>query len=85
MIGIKQRRKFLQKVMIWLDACSKSVTSLVILDEEIVDQVFGNDWIFQQDGTKLHWHHLTQQQCRDNFLSFIDKNRWLSNSTDLNR
>ncbi|CAF3393832.1 unnamed protein product, partial [Rotaria sp. Silwood2] len=35
--GIKQKRKFPQKVMIWLEACSKGVTPLVILDEGTVD------------------------------------------------
>ena len=35
--GIKQRRKFPQKVMVWLGACSKGVTPLVILDEGTVD------------------------------------------------
>ena len=35
--GIKQRRKFPQKVMVWLGACSKGITPLVILDEGTVD------------------------------------------------
>ena len=35
--GIKQRRKFPQKVMDWLGACSKSIMSLGILDEGTVD------------------------------------------------
>jgi len=33
---IKQERKFPQKVMVWLRACFKDVTPLVILDEGIV-------------------------------------------------
>ena len=49
-----------------------------------VNEVFGNDWIFQQHGTKLQQHFLTPQWCHDNFLSFIDKTRWASNSSDLN-
>ncbi len=48
------------------------------------NQVFGSDWIFQQDGAKPHSHHLTQQWCRDNFPSFIDKDHWPPNSSDLN-
>ncbi|CAF5208792.1 unnamed protein product [Rotaria magnacalcarata] len=48
------------------------------------NQVFGSDWVFQQDGAKPHSHHLTQQWCRDNFPSFIGKNRWPPNSPDLN-
>ncbi|CAF5170766.1 unnamed protein product, partial [Rotaria magnacalcarata] len=35
--GIQQRRKFPQKVMVWLSACSKGVTPLVILDDRTVD------------------------------------------------
>ena len=35
--GIKQRRKFLRKVMVWLGACSKGITPLAILDEGTVD------------------------------------------------
>ena len=35
--GIKQRRKFPSKVMIWLCVCSKDVTPLVTLDEGTVD------------------------------------------------
>jgi hypothetical protein len=27
------------------------------------NQVFGNDWTFQQDGATSHSHHLTQQWC----------------------
>ena len=49
------------------------------------NQVFGSDWIFQQDGARPHPHHLTQQWCRDNFPSFIDdKDHWPPNSPDLN-
>ena len=35
--GIKQRRKFSPKVMVWLYTCSKGVTSLIPLDGETVD------------------------------------------------
>ena len=35
--GIKQNRKFPQKVMVWLGACSKGITPLVILDGGTVD------------------------------------------------
>ena len=48
------------------------------------NEVFGSDWVFQQDGTRPHSHHLTQQWCRDNFPSFIDKNRWPLNSPGSN-
>ena len=35
--GIKQKQKFPQKVMVWLGACSKGVTPLVILDKDKVN------------------------------------------------
>lgn len=87
--------------MVWLGACSKGVTPLVIFDKGTVDhscyiekvlpvalkygnEVFGDDWTFQQDGAKPHQHHLTQEWCRKNFPSFIDKDRWPANSPDLN-
>ncbi|CAM4772621.1 unnamed protein product [Rotaria magnacalcarata] len=99
--GIKEKRKFPQKVMVWPGVCSKGITPLVIFDEGTVDhacyiekvlpvalkygnKVFGNDWIFQQDGAKPHQHHLTQQWCLNNFPSFIDKDRCPPNSPDLN-
>ncbi|CAF2157480.1 unnamed protein product [Rotaria magnacalcarata] len=47
-------------------------------------KIYGDDWIFQQDGAKPHIHHLTQQWCRDNFPSFIDKDHWPPNSPNLN-
>lgn len=99
--GVKQRRKFPAKVMVWLGACTKGVSPLVVFDEGTVDharyikevlpvalkfgnKVFGNDWVFQQDGAKPHTHHLTQKWCADNFPSFIDKDHWPPNSPDLN-
>ena len=48
------------------------------------NSVFGTNWTFQQDGAKPHTHALTQQWCRGNFPSFIDKERWPANSPDLN-
>jgi hypothetical protein len=35
--GIKPKRKFPQKVMVWLGVCSKGVTPLVILEDGSVD------------------------------------------------
>ena len=35
--GRKQKRKFSQKVMIWLGVCSKEVKPLVILDKDTID------------------------------------------------
>ncbi|CAM4824412.1 unnamed protein product [Rotaria magnacalcarata] len=44
--GIKQKRKFRQKVMVWLGACSKGVTPLVILDEGTVDHTVYIEKVF---------------------------------------
>ena len=87
--------------MVWLGACSKGVTPLVILDKGTVNHeryikdvlpvplkygndVFGNDWTFQQDGATSHTHATTQQWCKDNFPSFLDKDHWPPNSPDWN-
>ena len=60
----------------------KNVLSVAL---KYANDVFGNKWIFQQDGANPHQHHLTQEWCRDNFPSLlIDKNRWPPNSPDLN-
>lgn len=34
--GVHEKRKFLQKVMAWLDACSKGITPLVIFEQGTV-------------------------------------------------
>ena len=47
-------------------------------------KVFGDDWIFQQDGAMPHQHYPTQKWCQENFPSFIDKDHWPPNSPDLN-
>ena len=46
--------------------------------------MFGDDWTFQQDGTKPHIHEKSQEWCAKNFLLFIGKDHWLPNSPDLN-
>ena len=48
------------------------------------NDILGTYWTFQQDSAMPHVHHLTQQWCKDNFLSFIDKDHWPPNSPDLN-
>ena len=75
---IRQIRKFLQKVMVWLGACSKGLSPLEIFENRTVDhnfsinkvllvalkygnKIFGNDWTFQQDSAKPHFHEKTQE------------------------
>ncbi|CAF1928957.1 unnamed protein product [Rotaria magnacalcarata] len=69
--GTRQKRKFPQKIMVWLGVCSKGVSPLVIFENGTVDHdqyikevlpialkfgndMFGNDWTFQQDGARPH-------------------------------
>ena len=35
--GVRQKRKFVQKIMVWLGACSKGLTPSIILDERTMD------------------------------------------------
>ena len=63
--GVKQKRKFPPKVLVWLGACSKGLTPLVILDKGTVNHgryiedvlpvalKYGND-IFGDDWTFQH-------------------------------
>ena len=98
---VKQRRKFPQKVMVWLGVCSEGVSPIVIFQNGTVDhdryirevlpvardygnKVFGDKWTFQQDGATPHTHKDSQQWCRTNLPSFIDKDCWPPNSPDLN-
>ena len=48
------------------------------------NNVFGDDWTFQQDGAKPHTHKLSQKWCNDHFPGLIDKDHWPPNSPDLN-
>ena len=32
------------------------------------NSIFGNHWIFQQDGAKTHFHEKTQEWCANDFL-----------------
>ena len=68
---IRRKRKFGQKVMVWLGVYCKGVSPLVIFESDTLDHdryikkmlpvalkyandVFGDDWIFQQDGAVTH-------------------------------
>ncbi|CAF2085100.1 unnamed protein product, partial [Rotaria magnacalcarata] len=37
------------------------------------NNVFGDDWMFQQDSAKPHTHKLSQEWCNDHFPELIDK------------
>ena len=49
------------------------------------NDMFEDDWTFQQDGARPHIHENSQECCAKNFPSLIDKNHWPPNSPDLNR
>ena len=48
------------------------------------NEMFGDDWTFQQDNARPHVHAKLQEWCVNNFPSVIDKNHWPPNSPDLN-
>ena len=48
------------------------------------NNIFRNDWIFQQDGAKPHFHEKTQEWCANNFPLFIVRAHWFPNSPNLN-
>ena len=99
--AIKQIQKFPWKMMVWLGACSKRVSPLVIFDEGTVDDeryiqevlpvilkfgndMFGDNWTFQQDGGRPHIHQKTEDWCRTDFSCLIDKDHWPPNRPDIN-
>ena len=96
--GIKQIQKFPKKVIVWLGACSKGVSPLLIFEEgteryiqEVLpvvlkfgNDMFGDNWTLQQDGRMPHIHQKTQDWCQTHLPCFIDKDHWPRNSPDLN-
>ena len=49
-----------------------------------VNDMMGDNWMFQQDGASPHRHKKTQQWCKDNFPAFLPYDRWPANCPDLN-
>ena len=48
------------------------------------NNMFEDDWTFQQDGTRPHIHENSQEWYTKNFPSFINKDHWPPSSPDLN-
>ena len=49
------------------------------------NDMFGDNWTFQQDGGRPHIHQKkTEDWCRTHFRCFIDKDHWPPHSPDLN-
>ena len=63
------------------DQYIKEVLPLVL---KYANEMFGDDWTFQQDGAKAYIHEKSQEWCVKNYPSFSDKNHWPPNSPDLN-
>ena len=42
---------------------------------ECGDKMLGSNWTYQQDSTRPHIHHLTQEWCAKHFPDFISKKR----------
>ena len=88
--GIKQIQKFPKKVMVWLGAGVSPLVIFEegTVDHERYTQevlpvvlkfgndMFGDNWMFQQDGGRPHIHQKTEDWCRTHLPCFIDKNHW---------
>ncbi|CAF4141363.1 unnamed protein product, partial [Rotaria magnacalcarata] len=48
------------------------------------NKMLGDNWTYQRVGATPHTHVLTQEWCAQHFPSFILKDRWPTNSPDLN-
>ena len=47
------------------------------------NKMLENNWTYQQDGSRPHTHHLSQEWCANHSPAFISKDRWPHNSPDL--
>ena len=63
---------------------NRYINEVLLVALKYGNSIFGNDWTFQQDGAKAHFHEKTQEWCPKNFPSFIQKDHWPPNSPDLN-
>ena len=81
--GLRRKRKFPLKVMVWLGVCSKSVSPLMIFGNDTLDHdqyikevlpvapkyandMFGDDWTFQQDRAKTYIYGKSPERCAKN-------------------
>ena len=71
--GIKQKRKFLEKVMVWLAVCSKGVSLIVIFDEATIDWSYPIHWRSDSSGSQIRKGH------PENLL-VISPNAWCPSS-----
>ena len=62
---------------------SRYIREVLPVALEFGNDMFGNDWTFQQDGAKPHIHEKSQEWCANNFHAFIYKDHWPPNSPDL--
>ena len=97
--GIKQIQKFPKKVIgacskgvspvvifeeetVDHERCMQEVLPVVL---KFGNDIFGDNWTFQQDGGRPHIHQKTEDWCRTHLPCFIDKDHWPPNSPDLNQ
>ena len=63
--GIKRRRKYSQKIMVWLAVCSQGVSPLIIFEDGTLDHVHYTNEVLPvalQYGNKVFGNHWTFQQ-----------------------
>ncbi|CAF1020328.1 unnamed protein product [Didymodactylos carnosus] len=69
--GVQQKRQFSQKVMVWLSACSKAITPLVILDVPKSNEMRDNIKLYNNDEHRNN--EVTQQQPSKSNISAREK------------
>ena len=77
--GIKRRRKYPQKVMIWLAVCSQGISPLIIFDDGTLDHVrYINEVlpVALQYGNKVFGNHWTFQQDGGRPRIHAKKQQW---------
>ena len=60
------------------------IREVVLVTLKYGNDMFGDDLTFQKDGTMPDLHTKSQEWSANSFPSFIDKDHWSPNSTDLN-
>ena len=51
----------------------RSIKEVLPVALKFGNDMFGNDWTFQQDSAKAHIHAKSQKWCGKHFSCFIDK------------
>ena len=82
---VKQKRKFPQKVMVWLGVCSKGVSPIVIFYEGTIDHAryirevlpvalkYGNDYPGNLLNISKRWH---KASCPSSNVTMVQRQLW---------